>query len=69
MSRFRAYEEETEMKSRNLVDSVHRRSPDQGEPIDKAFLPHLQEASHSQALVLLRGFNHPDMLGKQHSEL
>jgi len=38
--------------------------PDQGEPTDKAFLLQLQEASCSQALVLLGDFNHPDICGK-----
>ena len=34
------------------------RPPDEGEPIDKVFLIQLQEASCSQALVLLGDFNH-----------
>ncbi|PKU41811.1 glycerol kinase [Limosa lapponica baueri] len=40
------------------------RPPNQGEPIDKAFLLQLQEASHSQALILLGDFNHPDICWK-----
>ena len=38
---------------------VYYRPPNQGEPTDEAFLLQLQEASHSQALILLRDFNHP----------
>ncbi|GAB0204009.1 mitochondrial enolase superfamily member 1 [Grus japonensis] len=38
--------------------------PDQGEPIDKAFLLQLQEASCLQALILLGDFNHPDICWK-----
>ncbi|KAK4806906.1 hypothetical protein QYF61_012627 [Mycteria americana] len=48
----------------NLVVGVSYRPPDQGEPIDEAFLLQLQEASHSQALVLLGDFNHPDICWK-----
>ena len=42
-----------------MVD-VYYRPLDQGQPTDEAFLFQLQEASHSQALVLLGDFNHPD---------
>ena len=42
-----------------LVVGVYYRPPNQGEPTDEAFLLQLQEASHSQALILLRDFNHP----------
>ena len=45
----------------NLVVGVYYRLPDQGEPIDEAFLLQLQEASHSQALVPLRDFSHPNI--------
>ncbi|PKU40515.1 rna-directed dna polymerase from mobile element jockey-like [Limosa lapponica baueri] len=38
--------------------------PDQGEPIDEAFLLQLQEASRSQVFVLLRDFNHPNICWK-----
>ena len=41
--------------------SVYYRLPDQGEPIDKAFLLQLQEALGLQALILLRDFNHSDI--------
>lgn len=44
----------------NLVD-VYYRLPNQGEPIDKAFLLQLQETSYSQGLILLRDFNYPDI--------
>ena len=37
------------------------RPPDQWEPVDKAFLLHLQEVLCLQALVLMRDFNHPDI--------
>ncbi|GAB0203805.1 hypothetical protein GRJ2_002846100 [Grus japonensis] len=49
---------------RNLVAGVYYRLPDQGEPIDEAFLLQLQEASCSQALVLLGHFNHPDICSR-----
>ncbi|GAB0210070.1 hypothetical protein GRJ2_003472800 [Grus japonensis] len=48
----------------NLVVSVYYRPLDQGEPIDNAFLLQLQEASHSQALILLGDFSHPDICWK-----
>ncbi|KAK4810519.1 LOW QUALITY PROTEIN: hypothetical protein QYF61_004482, partial [Mycteria americana] len=38
--------------------------PDQGEPVDEEFLLQLQEASRSQALILLGDFNHPDICWK-----
>ena len=44
--------------------SVYYRLPNQGEPIDKAFLLQLQEASWSQALILLGDFNHPNICWK-----
>jgi len=46
------------------VVGVYYRPPDQGKPTDKAFLLQLQEASHSQALVLLGDFNHPNICWK-----
>ncbi|PKU31387.1 mitochondrial fission process protein 1 [Limosa lapponica baueri] len=45
----------------SLVVGVYYRLPDQGEPIDETFLLQLQEASFSQALVLLGDFNPPDI--------
>ncbi|PKU34849.1 mitochondrial fission process protein 1 [Limosa lapponica baueri] len=48
----------------NLVVGVYYRPPDHGEPIDEVFLLQLQEALHSQALVLLGHFNHPDICWK-----
>jgi len=48
----------------NLMAGVYYRLPDQGEPIDKAFLLQLQEASRSQALVLLGDLNHLTSAGK-----
>ena len=48
----------------NLVVGVYYRAPDQGEPIDEAFLLQLQEASRSQVLILLGDFNHPDICWK-----
>ncbi|KAK4807857.1 hypothetical protein QYF61_007763 [Mycteria americana] len=45
---------------KRCLDEVLRDPPYQGEPIDKAFLLQLQEASRSQALLLLGDFNHPD---------
>lgn len=35
--------------------------PIKGEPVDEAFLLQLQEASLSQALILLGDFNHTDV--------
>ena len=43
---------------------VYYRMSNQGEPIDEIFLLQLQEASRSQALVLLGDFNHPDICWK-----
>ena len=40
---------------------VYYRPPNQREPTDEAFFLQLQEASCSQALVLLGDFNHPDI--------
>ncbi|TRZ08196.1 hypothetical protein HGM15179_018912 [Zosterops borbonicus] len=45
----------------NLVVGVYYRPPDQGEPIDKAFLLQLQETLHLQALILLGDFNYPNI--------
>ena len=45
----------------HLVTGVCYRPPDQEEPVDEAFLLQLQEVSHSQALVLMGDFNHPDI--------
>ncbi|GAB0206445.1 hypothetical protein GRJ2_003110100 [Grus japonensis] len=52
----------------NLVVGVYYRPPDQGEPIDKAFLLQLQEASCSQALILLGDFDHL-LMEKWHGDL
>ena len=45
----------------HLVVGVCYMPRDQGEPVDKAFLLQLQEVPHSQALVLMGDFNHPDV--------
>ena len=45
----------------HLVAGVCYRRPDQEEAVDKAFLLQLQGVSHSQALVLMGDFNHPDI--------
>jgi len=45
----------------NLLVGVYYRPPDQEELTDEAFTLQLQEASRSQALVLLGDFNHPDI--------
>lgn len=45
---------------------VDYRQPDQGETVDEDFLLQLREASCSQALILMRDFNHPDMCWKDH---
>ena len=37
------------------------RPPDQGKPVDEAFLLQLQEVLFLQVLVLMKGFNHPDI--------
>ena len=43
-----------------VVLGIWYRSPDQEEVVDKAFFTQLQEASCSQALVLMRDFSHPN---------
>jgi len=43
---------------------VYYRPPDQGELTDKAFFLQLQEALHSQSLILLGDFNHPNICWK-----
>ncbi|KAK4816205.1 hypothetical protein QYF61_012670 [Mycteria americana] len=53
----------------NLVVGVYYRLPNQGEPIDKAFLLQLQEASCSQALILLEDFNYPNICWKSSTDL
>ena len=45
----------------HLVVGVCYMPPDQGEPVDKAFMLQLQEVSRSQSLVLMGDFNHPDI--------
>lgn len=50
-----------------LVIGVDYRQPDQGETVDEDFLLLLREASCSQALILMRDFNHPDMCWKDHT--
>lgn len=50
-----------------LVIGVDYRQPDQGETVDEDFLLQLREASCSQALILMRDFNHPDMCWKDHT--
>jgi len=49
------------------VVGVYYRLPDQDELIDEAFFLQLQEASRSQALVLLGDFNHPDICSKSNT--
>lgn len=49
----------------NLVVSIHYGLPEQGEPIDEAFLLQCQEAFCSQALVLLGDFSYPNMCWKR----
>lgn len=48
-------------KKGNLVVSIHHGLPVQGEPVDEASLLQWQEASGSQALVLLGDFNQPNI--------
>jgi len=43
---------------------VYYRLRNQGEEVNEAFLLQLQEASCSQALILLGSFNHPDICCK-----
>jgi len=50
------------------VVGVYYRLPDQGEPTDKDFFLQLQEASHSQSLVVLGDFNHPNICWKSSME-
>jgi len=46
------------------VVGAYSRLSDQGEPTDEAFFLQLQQDSHSQSLVLLGDFNHPDICWK-----
>lgn len=48
-------------KKGNLVVSIPHGLPVQGEPVDEASLLQWQEASGSQALVLLGDFNQPNI--------
>ncbi|KAK4826957.1 hypothetical protein QYF61_012806 [Mycteria americana] len=48
----------------NFVVGVYYRPCDQGEEIDEEFFLQLQEASRSQALILIGDFNHPDICWK-----
>ena len=48
----------------SIVISIYYRPADQLEPVDEVFYLQLQEALQSQALVLLRNFNHPDICWK-----
>ena len=45
----------------NLMVSVYYRPPDQGEPVDKAFLLQLQEVLHLQSHIQTKDFNHSDI--------
>jgi len=49
---------------RSLVVGVYCRKYDQAEPVDEAFFLQLQKTSQSQALILLRDFNYPDICWK-----
>jgi len=49
------------------VVGVYYRPSDREELTDEAFLLQLQEASLSQALVLLGDFNHPDICWKSNT--
>ena len=40
---------------------VYYRPPDQGEPVDKAFLLQLQEVLHLQSHIQTKDFNHSDI--------
>ena len=48
---------------------VYDRPSDQSETVNEAFYLQLQEALCSQALVLLRDFNHPDICCRQSRRL
>ncbi|KAK4826878.1 LOW QUALITY PROTEIN: hypothetical protein QYF61_011997 [Mycteria americana] len=52
----------------NLVVGVYYRLLNQGETIDEACLLQLQEASCSQAIVLLGDFNHPNICWKSSTD-
>jgi len=51
----------------NLVAGVYYRPPDQEELTDEAFFLQLQEASRSQALILLGDFSYPDICWKSNT--
>jgi len=44
-----------------LMVRVYYRPPDRGEAVDKASLLQLQEALHTQAIILKGDFNHPEI--------
>ncbi|PKU47845.1 rna-directed dna polymerase from mobile element jockey-like [Limosa lapponica baueri] len=51
----------------SLVVGLYYRPPDQAKPVNDAFLLQLEEASRSQALILLRDFNHLDICWKSNT--
>ena len=53
--------------TRDTVVGVYYRPPDQAEKGDGAFYSQLKGASLSQALVLMRNFNHPGICWKDHT--
>ena len=51
----------------DVIVGVYYRPPDQEEEVSEAFYKELKAASQSQALVLLRDFNHPDISWEDHT--
>jgi len=51
----------------DIIVGVHYRPPDQEEEVDEAFYRQLQVASQSQAMVVMRDFNHPDFNWEDHT--
>jgi len=52
---------------RDSAVGLYYRPPDQEEEVDEAFYTQLEVASQSQALVLMRDFNHPDICWEDHT--
>jgi len=51
----------------DVIVGVYYRPPDQEEEVNEAFYRQLKVALQSQALVLMRDFNQPDICWKDHT--
>lgn len=48
-----------------MVVRIYHRLPAQGEPVDEVSFHQLKKVSHSQALILMKDFSHPDVCAKE----